>query len=140
MTLGLAMALVIGLMVVFANLPFVTERILGVLPWPAGRGAKPFGVRILELLVGYAVVMALGFAFEARLGNRFEQGWEFYAITLTLFLVCAYPGFVWRYLRRGRRTAGAASTQAAAAPPPKQRDPEQDAQPAQRDLERGRGG
>ncbi|MGE4334464.1 MAG: DUF2818 family protein [Pigmentiphaga sp.] len=108
MTLSLAMALVIGLMVVFANLPFVTERILGLLPWPASRGGKPFGVRMLELLVGYAVVMALGFAFEARLGNRFAQGWEFYAITLTLFLVCAYPGFVWRYLRRRRRSSGVA--------------------------------
>ena len=41
---------------------------------------------------------ALGFAFESTLGNRFSQTWEFYAITLSLFLVLAYPGFVYRYL------------------------------------------
>ena len=26
------------------------------------------------------------------------QGWEFYAITATLFLTLAFPGFVYRYL------------------------------------------
>lgn len=60
--------------------------------------------RLLELLVFYALVGVLGFAFEANLGNRFEQGWEFYAITFSLFLVLGYPGFVWRYLMK-RRTA-----------------------------------
>src|SRR3546814_14582932 len=34
-------------------------------------------------------VIALGFAFEAALGNPFAQGWEFYAITLSLYLVLA---------------------------------------------------
>ena len=41
---------------------------------------------------------ALGFTFESVLGNRFAQTWEFYAITLSLYLVLAYPGFVYRYL------------------------------------------
>lgn len=61
--------------------------------------------RLLELLVFYALVGVLGFAFEANLGNRFQQGWEFYAITLCLFLVLGYPGFVWRYLMKRRSTA-----------------------------------
>jgi hypothetical protein len=37
---------------------------------------------------------------ESRVGNRFRQGWEFYAVTGCLFIVLAYPGFVHRYLRR----------------------------------------
>ncbi len=36
-----------------------------------------------------------------HLGNRFRQGWEFYAITLCLYVVLGYPGFVYRYLCRG---------------------------------------
>ena len=64
-------------------------------------------VRLIELLVFYALVGVLGFALEANLGNRFPQGWEFYAITLSLFLVLGYPGFVWRYLMKRRRSAAA---------------------------------
>lgn len=66
---------------------------------------KSFFERLLELLVFYALIGVLGFAFEANLGNRFKQGWEFYAITLCLFLVLGYPGFVWRYLMKRRATA-----------------------------------
>ena len=58
--------------------------------------------RLLEFLVFYGLVGVLGFALEANLGNRFEQGWEFYAITLCLFAVLGYPGFVWRYLMKRR--------------------------------------
>ena len=64
---------------------------------------KSFFERLLELLVFYGLVGVLGFSLEANLGNRFEQGWEFYAITLSLFLVLGYPGFVWRYLMKRRR-------------------------------------
>ena len=64
---------------------------------------KSFFERLLEVLVFYALVGALGFALEANMGNSFSQTWEFYAITLCLFLVLGYPGFVYHYLlRRGR--------------------------------------
>ncbi|MFT0850640.1 DUF2818 family protein [Achromobacter sp. F4_2707] len=66
---------------------------------------KSFFERLLELLVFYALVGVLGFALEANLGNRFQQGWEFYAITLSLYLVMGYPGFVWRYLMKRRASA-----------------------------------
>jgi ADP-ribose pyrophosphatase len=39
----------------------------------------------------YFVVGALGFWLESRAGNRFEQGWQFYAITFSLFIVFAFP-------------------------------------------------
>ena len=64
---------------------------------------KSFLTRLLETLAFYGLVGALGFAFEANMGNRFPQTWEFYAVTLSLFLVLAYPGFVYRYLLRQRK-------------------------------------
>ncbi|MBC2768719.1 DUF2818 family protein [Pusillimonas sp. 7-48] len=63
---------------------------------------KSFFDRLVEVLVFYALVGVLAFAFEASMGNVFVQGWEFYAITLSLFLVMAYPGYVYRYLMRHR--------------------------------------
>ncbi|OWT56707.1 hypothetical protein CEY11_17520 [Candidimonas nitroreducens] len=67
---------------------------------------KSFFVRLLEVLVFYGLVGALGFAFEANIGNVFHQTWEFYAVTLSLFLVLGYPGFVYRYLLRRRKGRG----------------------------------
>lgn len=81
---------------------------LVVLMYPGWRGytavtAKPLVVRLLEVLLFYFMVGAVGFAFEASVSNPFAKGWEFYAITLSLFLVMAYPGFVYRYLLRHPR-------------------------------------
>lgn len=65
--------------------------------------SKSFLARLVELIVFYGLVGALGFTFEALIGNPFVQGWEFYAITASLYLVLAYPGFVYRYLLRHRK-------------------------------------
>jgi len=96
----LAVWLLIALAVTTANLPFLTERVLGVLVWR--RGIKPFWARLLEVLVWYAVVGAISVAIEIRLGNLHAQSWTFYAITLSLYLVMAYPGYVCRYLLKHR--------------------------------------
>ena len=58
--------------------------------------------RLLELLLMAVLVFALGSALEARIGQRQPQGWEFYAAGVCLFITLGFPGFVWRYLRRGR--------------------------------------
>ena len=50
----------------------------------------------------YFVVGAFGFLLEARAGNRFEQGWQFYAITFALFIVFSFPGFTFQYLVKRR--------------------------------------
>lgn len=107
----LAAWLLIALALVSANLPFLTERVFAVLPWKRGEAAiaKPFWLRMVEVVIFYLIVGALGFAFERSLGNRFVQKWEFYAVTFSLFLVLGYPGFVYRYLykRHPRRPANA---------------------------------
>ncbi len=68
---------------------------------------KSFLTRLLEALAFYGLVGTLGLAFEANMGNMFRQTWEFYAVTLSLFLVLAYPGFVYRYLLRHRKRRAA---------------------------------
>lgn len=82
-----------------ANLPFVNERLFVVGP---SRQPKHLGWRLLELLALFGVVVGLGMALEARMGQRQPQGWEFYVVALCLFLTLAFPGFVWRYLLRRR--------------------------------------
>jgi hypothetical protein len=80
-----------------ANLPFVNDRLLAFLPW---RGRKPLVVRLGELVLLYFLVGGLGLLLENRAGQVSPQGWEFYAVTAALFVTFAFPGFIWRYLRR----------------------------------------
>lgn len=88
--------LIIVLACMMANLPFMTQRFFFLFPWR--RGEKSLVLRLGELLLGYAFVGGLAYLCEAHLGNVAAANWELYAITLCLFLVCAFPGFVWRYL------------------------------------------
>lgn len=81
---------------VAANLPCIARRaFLGI---PRSRD-KSLALRLLELLILYLVLGAIAASFEHQAyGVVQPQGWAFYAITFCLFLVCAWPGFVWRYL------------------------------------------
>jgi hypothetical protein len=91
---------IVLLALVGANLPFANQRLFSVVPLKATK--KNGWIRIAELIVLYFVVGALGFMLEARAGNRFEQGWQFYAVTFSLFLVLAFPGFTFQYLVKRR--------------------------------------
>ena len=82
-----------------ANLPFVNERLFVVVPLKA---PKSIGLRLGELVVLYFATGLLGVLLEKRAGQVAAQGWEFYAVTGALFLVFAFPGFVWRYLVKHR--------------------------------------
>ena len=83
-----------------ANLPFINERWLALLP---RRLPKTLGMRALQLLVCYGVLIAFGLALEQSAGQIAPQGWEFYAVTGALFLTLAFPGFVYRYLYKHKR-------------------------------------
>ena len=87
--------LVILLAVLAANLPFVSQRLLGVLTL---KQPKILAVRLAELVVLYLLVGGVGLLLENKAGQIATQGWEFYAITATLFVTFAFPGFVFRYL------------------------------------------
>lgn len=91
--------LVVALAFFAANLPFLNNRLLAVYPL-----AKPkmLAVRVAELVFWYFVVGAVALFLEQRAGQIAPQGWEFYAITATLFITFAFPGFVYRYLFKHR--------------------------------------
>jgi hypothetical protein len=82
-----------------ANLPFLTSRVLGVVPIARG---KTLAIRLAELVCMYFLVGAVGLLLEKRAGQIAPQGWEFYAVTGALFLTFAFPGFVYRHLHKPR--------------------------------------
>ncbi len=94
--------LVLAIALLAANLPFLTERFLGLVPMRASTPAKPLALRLLELVLLYGLTGAVGLLFEKRVGQIAPQGWEFYAVTGALFIVLAFPGFTWRYLLKRR--------------------------------------
>lgn len=94
--------LVLLLALIAANLPFLNERLLAVIPLGMPP-AKSLAVRFGELVLLYFAAGGVGLLFEKRLGQIASQGWEFYAVTAALFVVLAFPGFTWRYLLKHRR-------------------------------------
>ena len=86
------------LAIVAANLPFLSERILFVKTPNASH--KAFGWRLLEWGILYCAIGLFARLLETQRTPVHEQGWVFYAITLALFIVFAWPGFVWRYFWR----------------------------------------
>ena len=91
--------LLVLLALLVANLPFVGNRFFAVI---ALKNPKNLAIRLVELVTGYFLLGGLGIYLEQRTGQIAPQGWEFYAITGTLFLTFAFPGFIYRYLFRKR--------------------------------------
>lgn len=81
-----------------ANFPFLTQRALGILPLKH----KTFWHHLFELALGFGIVAAIAYTLESRAGSVQHQGWEFYVTVVCLYLVFAFPSFVWRYFWRGR--------------------------------------
>lgn len=82
-----------------ANLPFLSTRVFGVVPV---KTPKNLAIRLVELVICYVIAGAFGLFLEQRSGQIAPQGWEFYAVTGTLFLTFAFPGFTYRYLYKRR--------------------------------------
>jgi hypothetical protein len=99
MSQSLQIGVVLLLAVLAANLPFVSHRVLLLGPL---RHPKALAWRLLELVLLYFVVGGIGLALEQQAGQIAPQGWEFYAVTGTMFLTLAFPGFVYRYLLQRR--------------------------------------
>ncbi len=79
-----------------ANLPWFTNRLFYVVPLK--HQPKALGWCVLELVMLYFVMGAVAFYTErSTMGQVFNQNWEFYAVTASLFIVFAFPGFVYKY-------------------------------------------
>ena len=82
--------------VIAANLPWLSDRIFLFLEPKNGRKSPWW--RLLEWLCMYLIIGLLATGLEHKqYGNVHEQGWEFYFVGLFLFMVFAFPGFVYRY-------------------------------------------
>ena len=95
MSHSLGVFFLVALSLLLANTPFLTQRILGIV-----KVIKPnsLGLRLLELVFFYGLVGGVGLFLEQSYGQIAPQGWEFYAVTGTMFVTLAFPGFVYRYL------------------------------------------
>lgn len=93
---------ILGLIFFAANLPWFSDKLFYTIS--LNRSAKPgfsknLGWCLLELIVLYFLTGAfIRYAEYATLGQAASQGWEFYAVTACLFLVFAFPGFVYKVL------------------------------------------
>jgi len=84
------------LALVLANVPWLTSRLFFVLPL---KNQKSIAWCLLELVVFYFLLgLVVRYAEHITMGQVAPQKWEFYAITSCLFLVLAFPGFVYRFL------------------------------------------
>jgi len=101
MSLSFSVGSLIFLALLGANLPFINQRLFALVRISLSESnKKPFWLRLSELLVCYLLLGGLAHFFESAIGNVFSQGWEFFAITGCLFIVFAFPGFIFQYLRR----------------------------------------
>lgn len=86
----------LGLALLLANLPWLSQRCFFILQCEH----KSVWLRLLEWFVLYFIVGGLALLLEQRaMGTIHAQDWEFYVVTLSLFLVFAFPGFIYRHVR-----------------------------------------
>lgn len=85
----------ISLTFLAANLPFFNSKFL--VFW-VQKFPKKFSIYIFEIFISYFLVGGVGLFLEQKIGQIFSQNWEFYAITVAMFLTFSFPGFVYRYL------------------------------------------
>ena len=101
-----AIALLLILALIAANLPWFTDRVLFFLPTPP-QGKREW-VRITEWLLMFGLTGLIAAGIEYRVtGDLHNQDWEFWVVTLCLFAVLALPGFIYchdlRWYLRKRR-------------------------------------
>lgn len=94
MTIQLTLLL---LLFIIANLPWFSERLFYIVPLKSN--SKSLTWCLVELMSLYVLVGALTAYTEYIVyGQIAKQGWEFYSVTFSLFLVFAFPGFIYKTL------------------------------------------
>ncbi|MFA6040324.1 MAG: DUF2818 family protein [Methylophilus sp.] len=82
---------------VLANLPWFSNRLFYFIELKTAN--KNLAWCLLEVIVLYFVFGAIAlYAENSILGQIAPQGWEFYTVTFSLFLVFAFPGFIYKIL------------------------------------------
>ena len=82
------------LMLFMANLGWVSDRWLGL----AGTVSQLWH-RFAAMIPAYLITLVIAYLVERFvMGQVWPQGWEFYSVTLCVFLVLSFPGFIYRVL------------------------------------------
>lgn len=82
---------------IVANLPWFSEKLFYFIPLKSGN--KNIAWCLVELVLFYLLIGLLTkYAEYVVFGQIAQQGWEFYTVTFSLFLVFAFPGFVYKTL------------------------------------------
>ncbi len=94
----LGFVVVLGVLFLLANLPFIARRFMGLVSL---RTPKAGVTLFVEVLLCYSLSL-LGVSFvETQLeGVSYSQGWEFYVVLSCLFVVAGFPGFVRHFFWR----------------------------------------
>ena len=99
MTQTASVWLVLLLALLLANLPFASKRLFALL---ALNTPKSLALRLAEPFAGYLLAGGFGLYLEQRNGHIAPLGGKFCAITGTLLVTFACPGFTYRYLFKHR--------------------------------------
>lgn len=94
----LGTVIIIFLIVAFiaANLPWISERLFGVIALKSGK--KTIWMSLLEWFALYLLIGMVALGIEKKFtSDIYTQDWEFYASTFCLFMVFALPGFIYRF-------------------------------------------
>lgn len=96
MTVSTSVWVLITILFIAANLPWLSERFL-IFIQPKDNKKKVW-MRLLEWLILYFIcgMLALGMEKKAT-GGTHTQEWEFYVVGFFLFMIFAIPGFIWRH-------------------------------------------
>jgi hypothetical protein len=92
----------LGLIFFTANLPWFSDKPFDSINLNRSNDSgysKNIAWCLLELLILYFLTGTfIWYAERATFGQVAPQGWEFYAVTGCLYLVFAFPGFVYKVL------------------------------------------
>ena len=96
MSLEQSVWILLFLAIVMANLPFLfTQRLFLLIPL---NQEKKIPLYIVEWFVLFFVMGGFAYMIEfTAMGNIAPQEWEFYDVNLFLFMIFAFPGFIYRF-------------------------------------------
>ena len=95
MSVSTSIWILIVILIIAANLPWISERFLIVIK-PAN--GKKVWMRLCEWLLLYFLCGLMSLGLEKKMtGEIHHQDWEFYAVGFFLFMVFAFPGFIYRH-------------------------------------------
>ena len=95
MDINQAVWLLLVTAIVLANIPFLlSNRLFVFIKVPE----KTIWINLAEWFLYFIITGFFAYLLENKsMGHVAEQSWEFYTITLFMFMIFAFPGFIYRY-------------------------------------------